>query len=428
LPPQLASTLVFHDIGGSIAVQITQRGQGKMMRCLLAAILCMLLSTAMAGAQPARQEGILPVMILDSVPAEPAALEQIRACGVNIAGIARPEQLDAVHEAGLRAIVSDPRLTTHDWSRASDETLRPDLQRLVREVNHHPAVFGYYLAENPPAQWFSGLGRMHALLRDMAPGKLPYVNLFPNDAVPRQLGAANYEAYLQQFITTCLPPLVSYHHYALMENGSLGHQYWRNLEQVRAASLQHKLPFWNTILTTAHADYREVSAADLRFQVYSTLAYGGRGIAYNSFFAPPLGNHRGAPVDQFGHTTATFDALRHVNLQIEKLAPVLLRLRSNAVYHFGEVPPGGRGPSPGNLVVAINSHAFMIGDFTHEQDLSRWVMIVNRDLHRSHDCWPTYRGSQRGVRMLSPYTGELVPFEGEQIWLAPGQGALLRVE
>ena len=47
---------------------------------------------------------------------------------------------------------------------------------------------------------------------------------------------------------------------------------------VRAAALRHKLPFWNIVLSNAHFSYAEPTAG-LRFQVYTTLAYGGRGIS-----------------------------------------------------------------------------------------------------------------------------------------------------
>ena len=31
------------------------------------------------------------------------------------------------------------------------------------------------------------------------------------------------------------------------------------------------------------------------------------------------------------------------------------------------------------------------------------------------------------IEVLSPYSGALIPFEGEQCWLAPGQGMLLKL-
>ena len=36
-------------------------------------------------------------------------LQEMKACGINLAGFARPEELDLVHEAGLKAFVFDPR-------------------------------------------------------------------------------------------------------------------------------------------------------------------------------------------------------------------------------------------------------------------------------------------------------------------------------
>jgi hypothetical protein len=67
----------------------------------------------------------------------------------------------------------------------------------------------------------------------------------------------------------------------------------------------------------------------------------------------------------------------------------------------------------------------MAGDFTHA-DGSRWVLVVNRDVVKSHVCAPKYRSAKK-VQMLSPYSGRLVPFEGEQVWLAPGAGVLLKL-
>jgi hypothetical protein len=54
-------------------------------------------------------------------------------------------------------------------------------------------------------------------------------------------------------------------------------------------------------------------------------------------------------------------------------------------------------------------------------------MLVNKDVQRSVPCAPQFRGAPKKVELVSPYTGNLTPFEGEQIWLAPGQGTLLKL-
>jgi hypothetical protein len=189
--------------------------------------------------------------------------------------------------------------------------------------------------------------------------------------------------------------------------------------------VKHGLPFWNIVLTTAHFNYREPSAADLRFQVYTSLAYGARGIAYFMYFANPVGNYRMAPIDQFGHKTETWDRMRNVNLQVAQLAPTLLKLRSDRVYHFGGVPAGCTGPEDKGLVKAA-AGPILVGDFTHE-DGTRYVMVVNKGFTGSIPGSPQFREPPAKVEKVSPYTGRLVPFEGEEVWLAPGQGALLKL-
>jgi hypothetical protein len=64
-------------------------------------------------------------------------------------------------------------------------------------------VYGYYLRDEPGADAFAGLATVAMLVRELAPGKWPYINLFPNYANAQQLGAATYEEHLEKFVATC---------------------------------------------------------------------------------------------------------------------------------------------------------------------------------------------------------------------------------
>jgi hypothetical protein len=378
-------------------------------------------SSAMAAETPV----FFPLMAWGSAPSDARALEKMRDCGLTIAGFAPPSALEAIHAAGLKAIVSDSRASGYDWANLDESAARTKIAALVAETGKHPAVFGYYLRDEPPASFFPGLGKVSALIRELAPEKWAYINLFPNYATAGQLGAPDYIAYLEQFIATCKPTTLSYDHYALMDNDSLREGYWLNLEQLAAASKKHGIPFWNIVLTVAHFNYREPTPADLRFQAYSTLLYGGRGISYFTYVAPPVGNYRMAPLDQFGNATATWEALRNANMQVLKLAPTVLQLRCDDVYHFGSVPAGCHAVTESALVRSISGE-MAVGDFTHA-DGTRYVMALNKDLKKSRPCAVQFRVAPKKVELVSAYTGQLVPFEGEQIWLAPGQGALLKI-
>jgi hypothetical protein len=376
---------------------------------------------------PAADTNFFPIMAWNWAPKDPAVLNQMHEAGLTLAGFVAPGTLDACQAAGLRAIVSDARTSGYDWAAVDAAKARANIGSLVAEVGQHPAVYGYHLRDEPPTGMFAGLSKVSALIRELSPGKLPYINLFPDYAEQWQLGATNYAEYLERFIATCQPTIISYDNYSLMDDGSVRQSYWSNLEAVRLACQRHHLEFWNIVLSVAHFNYREPSAADYRFQVYTTLAYGGRGLSYFTYFAPQVGNYRAAPIDQFGHQTAQWKFMQNANLQVLKLAPTLLQSTCDAVYHMGAVPTGNQGPPTNSLVTAVSGDNFLVGEFTH-RDGSRYAMIVNKDLAHSRPCSPQFRKAPRRLRHVSAYNGELLPFEGEYVWLAPGQGVLLKVE
>lgn len=385
---------------------------------ILAAVLC-------AAAAPGRgEEPTFPLMAWGHTPGDPAVLQKMRDCGITVAGFVAPKDLDACRDAGLKAIVSDPRVTDYDWKNVDPAVARKNVEALTKEVKDHPAVYGYLLRDEPTAAFFPGLGAVAAAVKEFHPGAWPYINLFPNYADADQLGAPDYETHIEKFVEVCKPTALSYDHYAPFEGGGLRESYFANLESIRKGALRHDLPFWNIILTVAHFNYREPDDADVRFQIYTSLAYGARGIAFFTYFTPEWGNYRLGPIDQFGHETPTWGKLRTVNLQVAKLGPTLLKLRSDRVYHYGEVPQGGEAPPADSLVEEIGG-PMLVGEFTHE-DGSRYLMIVNKSFKDSSPCRPKLRAEAK-LEQVSPYTGGLQPFGGEGVWLAPGQGALLRI-
>jgi hypothetical protein len=360
-------------------------------------------------------------------PGDAAQLEGIRECGFNLAGFVGPETLDLVQQAGLKAIVSEGPTHVGDAEAALDDAeIARRVKALVDRVGQHPAVFGYYLRDEPSATVFPGLGRWAAAYAAAHPAATPYINLFPNYASPAQLGTETYEQYLERFVEAVHPRYLSYDHYALMDDGTLRGGYFQNLEAVRKAALAAGIPFWNIVLSNSHFRYAEPTPAGLRFQLYTTLAYGGRGISYFTYFAPEVGNYRLAPIDQFGNRTPTWDMLRNVNLQIHKLAPTYLTLKSVNVFHHGEVPDGCSGDDTSVHLASVDGGDLLVGEFEGPNGQPA-VLVVNKDLHTSAAF--TVRFKQAGrVRLVSPYTGRLEDLAGEQGWLAAGQGSLLLLE
>jgi hypothetical protein len=361
------------------------------------------------------------------LPGDRQALEDVKACGFNLAGFVRPEHLDAVAAAGLKAIVYDPAIHIRDdLAGLDDDALAERVKTAVDRVGGHPAAYGYYLRDEPGAALYPSLARTAAALRAAAPEAKAYINLFPNYASAAQMGVPTYEEYVESFVNVVRPPFISYDHYALMDDGTLRGGYFENLEAIRSAALRHNLPFWNIVLSVAHFHYAEPTEAGLRFQVYTTLAYGGRGISYFTYLSPNTGNYRLAPIDQFGHKTATWDMMRRVNLQIHRLGPTYVQLRSINVFHHPNVPPGCSGIDSSGLVAELHGGDFVVGEF-EGPDQQPFLLVVNKDLHKSVLAGIRLK-SAGSLRQINAYTGSPAGWGGENLWLAAGQGTLLEVK
>ena len=69
----------------------------------------------------------------------------------------------------------------------------------------------------------------------------------------------------------------------------------------------------------------------------------------------------------------------------------------------------------------------MVGEFSGPRD-EKYVMLVNGSLGRSSKVQITLT-SKRKMLHISPVDGSISPLEEENsLWLAAGQGALLRLE
>ena len=357
-----------------------------------------------------------------------AAFREIRECGFNLAGFVKPDALNAVRDAGLKAIVSDAGTHVGDAEANLDEKeIGRRVNALARRTAKHEATYGYYLRDEPGAGAYPGLKKWADAYGKAAPGALAYINLFPNYASPQQMQVPTYAEYLESFVRTVRPKFISYDHYALMDDGTLRAGYFRNLEAIRATASGNGIPSWNSVLSNAHFHYAEPSPAGLRFQLYTTLAYGGRGISYFTYITPPIGNFRLAPIDQFGNKTPTWHMLRNVNLQLHRLGPVYIKLKSVNVFHHPEIPEGCSGIRTSRwLKGTLSGGNLLVGEF--EGPGSRqFVMVVNKDLRQSTPFHLQFK-KPGNIGMVSSYTGQILPWKGENDWLAPGQGMLHRPE
>jgi hypothetical protein len=256
------------------------------------------------------------------------------------------KELDVARRHGLRAQLHDALLSP---AALDDRAQREKLDALIGRVRKHPALYSYFITDEPNAAAFPPLGRLVAYLRERDPAHLAYINLFPTYANNDQLGVGGdtvtaYREHLRRYIEIVKPSLVSYDHYQFATDGDLD-GYFLNLAMIRQAAQGAAVPFLNIVQACSWTPVRRVPQADeMRYLVYTTLAYGAQGISYYVYCYP---GHTGGIAQPDGTPTPIYRALTTLNREFVAIAGELRRFKSLAVYHAGMTPPGAE-PLPAN--------------------------------------------------------------------------------
>ena len=354
-----------------------------------------------------------------------AMMKDLYDCGFNTSGFIKGENFKYVRNNHLMGIL----IGSIDWAREAtqeqaDETIRKQMETIT-DPEDRKAVYAIYLRDEPNASLFPKLNIWSEAVKKQ--NVFPYINLFPDYASAEQLGTKDYEEHLDKYVEICKPPYISYDNYSLFDGGRLDEdRFYGNMESIRNKSLQAGIPFWNVISSNAHFNYAEPSDATFAIQVYSTLAYGGKGIGYFTYYTPQVGNYRLAPIDRFGYRTKTWRMMRNINLQIHSLAPTYGKLKSVNVFHTGKIPRGGQGVESTKLLESIGGDSLLVGEFV-DPDGKPYALVVNKRTQASASFRIQFKEKGR-IMIVSSFNRGRVPFRGEQTWLAPGCGVLLTVE
>jgi hypothetical protein len=388
-------------------------------------------------------------------PATDENLASVAAEGFNLTWTPA-EGLDVAARHGLRAMLTSDLLKPETLD---DAAKRAELDALIARVKNHPALEAYYLTDEPGAGAFPGLGKLVAYLRERDPTHLAYINLYPTYANEEQLGVSadaterakvgqptdsgaiatdsgtvvRYRKHLNQFIETVQPDLISYDHYHFLKETDGrekdGKEYFLNLAMIRTAALGANRPFLNIIQSdTIIKTWRLPNANELRWLVFTTLAYGGRGISYFTYWGPKEYNG----LYQDGKPAPLIKDVAALNKEIAMFGPTLMELNSVGVYHTAPLPYGGEAMPTNSPVQILGEGELVLGLFG-QSDEPNAFMIVNRNYKREVETTVKINLPGRKLQELDRKTGKWTrakSLSGKRtlkLKLAPGDGRLFRV-
>ena len=283
------------------------------------------------------------------------------------------QDLEWAEDLGFKVLLQDRAFHPNAFSKPGGPEA---LEAVVLKHRDHPALYGYFIVDEPNASAFPTLAKIQETIRRLDPKHIAYVNLFPNYASQQQLGTDTYQEHVERFLTEVKPDFLSYDHYIFFTETE-GPDYFYNMGIIRDAAHRHGIPWMNIIQGAAwHINVRVPNERELRFQVHTTLAYGARGIAWYVYWSRP--RHFGASILPDGTRGPNWPVIQSLNRYTQALAPTLLKLRSTGVYHVGRSLPHGavRLPDDGAGVVrGVSGGRALVGLFKNGR--TDYVYLVN---------------------------------------------------
>ncbi|MBQ7378459.1 MAG: hypothetical protein IJW70_02120 [Clostridia bacterium] len=362
-------------------------------------------------------------------------------------------------ELGLRAYVWDDRMAaaineTEGWQQTLDQ--------MIADYADFPALDRFFIKDEPVEAQFPMLARIADYFHTHHPNADFYVNLLPNAAVPG--GKQNSDAHIAQYLDMVKPSLLSYDHYCLCKtevaadelfskglrearvsdecrerNGTQNTvyaehdrpDYFDNLEQIRTHAKKAGIPWMIIILLVEHWGYRYLTEAEIRWEVFTALAYGSSQISYFTYWTPgvahtePWSYHHGI-IEADGTRGEKYPVVKQINREIQAVMAEIGNAQSTAVFHTGEE----RDPLPVSFapyggIDTIEGGRFVVGFFE-----GGYMMLANKDFRgeafaKIKTDKTLYKFSKaRGVWDQMPQTAD----DTYNVHLHAGDGALLRIE
>jgi hypothetical protein len=245
------------------------------------------------------------------------------------------------------------------------------------------------------------LGYVTQYLMKKDPKHPPYYNELPNYAN----NPKRYERETAAFLKTVKPAFYSWDSYWQLHEENELRYYFDGLETVRRLCLKAKTPSTQIICSIEHMGYRACSEGDLRWQVWTSLAYGTRGITYFTYCHVPGMATGDAPgfLDKQGNRSFNWVNGQKINRRIGKLGPTLVKLTSAGVYHsdlaVGTVPLLPEAP-----VKKIDGGSMVVGCFKDAAG-KVYILPVNKHMNEARTFTLTLDDKTVSTAEVSQETG-----------------------
>ena len=354
-----------------------------------------------------------------------AHIKDLADCGIDFVVCMDNDRpaLDLFHKYGVGAIVSG--IVPGWWGGDGDNAGK------LRETNpmekyeaaaasfvDHPAIWGIDVGDEPSALDFPYYGRVMDYVDRAFPNQFPYLNLYPNYAsvsqnnaqeTVNQLGTATYDEHIQKYCENVPADYICYDFYLYSINVT---KHYENLRVVADACRNTGRSMWIVLQVNSNKPAEWMSENNLRFQAYTSMAFGAENIIWACYTAGWWSNQ---VLNGEGNKTQQYDKLKKINAEIRTLADEYMKYRRVSTHFVGfEGNPdmaAVKQEAIGSLstgvffdVKADNGAPLVVGEMVNRKgDGSVALMVCAADDPRETDPKEyqiTFRAPDRCVRAL----------------------------
>ncbi|QTH45319.1 hypothetical protein J4772_13450 [Cohnella sp. LGH] len=251
--------------------------------------------------------------------------------------------------------------------------------------------------------------------------------------INQNIQGGTYEDYVYRWVSK-LPDVLVFDHYPFRIGGGITSDYYSNLEIIRRQALAGGVDFWSFIQSIGINGYLRVpNEAEMRYQIYTNLAYGAKGYIYFTYWTPWSGGteafHDGLILPD-GTKNTSYTWAQTLNAEVLQLGPKLMSLTSQAVYHTGTLPNSTTAlPASFFMQPTGTAEPLVFGYFTDDSG-RKYVMVTNRDITNSRTVSFSFSPLPSTVKEISKVNGNEVATDYNNTTgqmsatFAPGEGKL----
>ena len=274
-----------------------------------------------------------------------AHVKDVADCGIDFVVCMDNDRpaLDLFHKYGVGAIVSGivPGWWGGDGSNAGKLAMTNPMEKYEAasaSFVDHPAIWGIDVGDEPSALDFPYYGRVIDYVNRAFSNQFAYLNLYPNYAsvsgnnaqeTVNQLGTATYAEHIRRYCECVPSDYLCYDFYLYSINVA---KHYENLRVVADACRNTGRSMWIVLQVNSHRPEEWMSENNLRFQAYTSMAFGAENIIWACYTA---GWWHNQVLDDQGNQTEQYGKLKRVNAQIRTIADEYMKYRRVSTHFVG---------------------------------------------------------------------------------------------